>query len=183
MSVLSVLLWLLVAVAVIFAAALVMPLAIRVQASVGEHVRWGLWLQPFGRFGPVIPVRGRRKKSASKPKPPTRKPGKRSWRKMRRVPSAGMRLMSDVLSIVHFRGLSLDLRFGCQDPADTGHLYGLMTPVLYGSSGIPKTELHVVPVFDRAEFNGEARLEMFFVPMSLVPPILRFGWSLMRPER
>lgn len=182
MSFLGILAWLLVAVAVLIAAALVMPFGLSAQVSVDGRVSWKLGLQPFGRYGPVIRLgKGRRGKPVKETG--DKAPSKARSRKLRISPAAVARFLSEVVSVFRFRRLFLYLRFGCSDPADTGHVFGLLTPVLYGASCLPRTDLRIVPVFDRAALDGEAEFDVSFVPVALLPPVLRLGWSFLRPKR
>lgn len=187
MSVIGFLLWLGFAVVVLITAALVMPLGIKIEAVLDGTIRWTFGLQPFGRFGPTIQLGKAKPKKRSLAKPGKDTAGKtsRGFRKpnLGRFPSAALQLVSALFQTIRLRHFSLDLKFGCADPADTGQLYGMLTPLLYGTSGSHRADLHVVPVFDGAMLKGRATLDLSLIPVRLAPPIIRFGWSIFGPRR
>ncbi len=180
MSVLAILFWLLIAAVLVVTAALVLPVGLRIEAMCDGPVRWRVDLQPFGRFGPRFRLP---KPKADKPKV-RKKASKRSGKRLRhpgRFANALFRLASDVISTIRLRRLSVDAKFGCADPADTGQIYGLISPFLYGGNGLQRVHLTAEPVFDETVFEGRAMLELAIVPISLLPPVIRFGWALYGP--
>ena len=68
-------------------------------------------------------------------------------------------------------------------PAETGQIFGMLTPVLYGVSNLRKIDVRIRPVFDQAAFSGHAAMVISVVPAMLVPPFLRFGWASFGPGR
>ena len=77
----------------------------------------------------------------------------------------------------------LDASFGCADPADTGEIFGLMTPFIYGTSGLSGVDMRLEPVFGEVGLRGRASLDLSFVPIALLPPAARFGWAVFGPFR
>ncbi|MCK8483931.1 DUF2953 domain-containing protein [Aliiroseovarius sp. S2029] len=178
-------LWTLAALLALLLAAILMPLRLELSATREECWHVFLALRPFGRFGPRIPLRRNVSKREEKPE---KVPGKaRSRRHGRRDPRrlvpAAIRLLSDVLGSVRVHKASVDLRFGCEDPADTGQTFGLMAPLIYGTAGMSRFDVRVEPVFDRALLAGRAALDISIIPARLVPPFIRFGWSAFGPRR
>ena len=77
-------------------------------------------------------------------------------------------LLKDILSRLKIRDLSVNLRVGLDDPADTGLLFAIIGPATFFLSSSFLHEIRVQPVFDKAVFEGYL----------LVPPLLRFAFSL-----
>ncbi|MCP4317721.1 MAG: DUF2953 domain-containing protein [Hyphomicrobiales bacterium] len=90
----------------------------------------------------------------------------------------GPRLISGIVAGVTFEALDADISFGLPDPADTGMIYGALTPVarLVGSAEHSHISLH--PDFNDSTFNGRGRIAARFTPASLIPPLLSFGWMV-----
>lgn len=174
MSVMAILVWLLIAVAIIAAAALVLPFGIRVEADLDGSPRGRLTVQPFGTFGPWLALWETGKTPPSRKERTPVKRGKPSG-SAKRLVKAGFRLAGDILSLFRLRAFVIDLRFGCEDPADTGQLFGAMAPFLYGTQGLERAHIHVEPVFGQKVLTGRAMVEVAIVPIALLPPVLRFG--------
>lgn len=183
MSVLiAVLLYLILAVAALLAAVLMTPFGIKFEVISDGSMHWKIRVQPFGSIGPKINI-----PTAGMPKEKPPKPHQRAWRRRiqnpRRIAGAGARLVTDLLGTIRFRNASVDVRFGCNDPADTGLVFGMLTPVLYGTSGLQRASLNVVPVFDQAIFVGRVTLDVAIIPIKLLPPVIRFGWQAFRASQ
>lgn len=182
MSVTIVLFWLLITAVIVFAAALVLPFAVKIEAiGDGARFRVRVGVQPFGRLGPML--RFSKPRAGAKTDRPSTRPSAKRSRYIHRIPQAGLRLLSDLIRLVRIRKISVDARFGCGDPADTGQIFGLLSPLLYGASGLQRTELRVEPVFEQATLSGRAALELSFVPITLLVPALRFGVAVFGPSR
>ncbi len=100
-----------------------------------------------------------------------------------RIAQAAIRLVTELMATVRFETASLNLRFGLGDPAETGQLYGQLTPLVYSASGCPRVRIDVEPIFDEATLTGRAALDLSVVPARLIAPFLRFGWSAFGPTR
>ena len=186
-TVLAILLWLLAAVLALLLAALASPTRIECRASAGEGFRYRVALRPFGRLGPRLAMVDSEKPSKERKtrKPKTRKKaktGKSSRRDPRRILAASVRLISDVFARLSIEEAAIDLRFGTGDPAETGEIYGQLTPLVYGTWGSRSVRMNVEPVFDRAIFDGRAALDVTMTPMRLIPPLVRFGWTAFGPR-
>lgn len=182
-----VVLWALAACLMLLALALATPIVFLFDASFGARMRGRLRIRPLGGLIPAIPVF-----DSTKPAPPpgTRPEKKRRPRKRRhgrrprpRMLAALPDLIGDLLATVHVEDLSLDLDVGTGDPADTGLLYGRLTPVLYGAW--PRTAGHVEirPDFTCARLDGTAAARVRFTPAAVLPPALRFAWAAFGPAR
>ena len=178
--------WVLVAVLLLLVLIMALPLRIEMHLSREEALRYSVALRPFGRFGPRIPLSDRRKKAskaAPKLKSGKRKNGGRWMKKPKRLVGAAVRLVMELVGCVRVEAATLDLRFGLGDPAETGQAYGQMAPLIYGTAPAPRLHINVEPVFDRAELSGRVALDVSLVPLMLVPPFVRFGWSAFGPGR
>ena len=181
----AILIWGLIVVLALLLLALAMPLRLELLLSKQEAVQFTAALRPFGRFGPRISLsdRGRKKpKAKAKPDRPTKKRG--TWKiNPKRVVRASVRLVMDLVGLVRLEAASFDLRFGLGDPAETGQVFGQMTPLIYGTSGMPRVHVDVQPAFDRALLEGRVALDMSLVPLRILPPFARFGWAAFGPGR
>lgn len=181
----AVLIWGLVAVLLVLLLALATPLRLELNVSKEEAVQFSAALRPFGRFGPRIALTDRKKKAKAKTKAKTKKPSKRSvWRvKPKRFAGAAIHLVSDLMGCVKFESAAVDVHFGLGDPAETGQIYGQMTPLIYGTAGMPRVNINVRPAFDRAVLSGQAALDISLIPLQILPPFVRFGWVAFGPGR
>ncbi|MEO0915742.1 MAG: DUF2953 domain-containing protein [Pseudomonadota bacterium] len=183
---LTLLLWMLAAVCALLLVALVSPLRLEFRAAAGKAARFSLALRPFGRFGPRLTVADSdRPPKKKKPKPGKKKakPARTTFRDPKRALQAAIRLIADIFGQLHIHNAALDLRFGAGDPAETGEIYGALTPFIYGTAGSRRVHMNVEPVFDAAMFDGRAALDITLTPARLLPPFARFGWALFGPVR
>lgn len=89
------------------------------------------------------------------------------------------RLLLDILKCFKIRDLRVNFRVGLDDPADTGLLFSLISPVTFflGSSRVH--EIRVEPSFEDAfVFEGYLSGALRLVPIQLAIPFLRFVFSL-----
>ncbi len=182
--VVTILIWLLAAGLGLFVVAMVTPLRIELMLTREDAVYGSVALRPFGRFGPRIALSGRKKREAA-PKAASKKRAKgRVWRrKPQRIVRAAIRLVTEILGRVHVDAAVLDMRFGFGDPGETGQAFGLMTPLIYGTSAMPKVRVKVEPVFDQTVFTGQVALDLSLIPAALLAPFVRFGWTAFGPDR
>jgi hypothetical protein len=89
---------------------------------------------------------------------------------------------------LHTRELSGVVRFGLDDPADTGALWGALTPVVLRLRE-RHPELTLQPTFEGAGLEATGRWSLEVVPLEIVwvslrllvsPPMLRLGWAARR---
>lgn len=186
-----VLLW---TILVLLAVALVIvlaPIRIRVtgQSEAPAYLRVSLGLVD-GIVPDFAPIDTRRPK-ASKPRAGaadkkrqrgTEKSGGALTLEWSRIAKATPRLLADVVGTVEIRKLELSARFGTGDPADTGTIYGHLTPVLYGL-GASRTGIDVTPDFRERRLDGKIDGDIRFTPAWLVPAGIRFAWSAFGPRR
>ena len=170
------------------------PLFLRLSADAGAGARrrvvleartlWGL-TPPLRVIDSDRPRKNARKTDATPPRPGKRKrkSGDGRWRiprprvGMRRLFEAGTQIIGDELARIHLDRLDLDARIGTGDPAETGRLYGYLTPLIYG---LPRERwrLAVRPDFDRAVFEGRAEIALHLVPVALLGPVIGLIWNI-----
>lgn len=87
------------------------------------------------------------------------------------------------------RGLKLrradaHIRFGLDDPADTGRLYGMLAPAAILLQSMSRARVLVEPDFERAGVAGRAAGELRIVPLRVLAPLVSFGlWLGLRSRR
>jgi hypothetical protein len=180
---LTVVIWVLVATVFLLLLALAMPLRLELQVTREEAVQFTAALRPFGRFGPRIAFSDRSK--TPKQHKTSKKPAERSRWKLnpKRMARAAIHLAGDLIGCVRFEAATVDVRFGLGDPAETGQVYGQMTPLIYGTSGLPRVHVNVRPEFGDAVLKGRAALDVSLIPLYIFPPFVRFAWTAFGPSR
>lgn len=75
---------------------------------------------------------------------------------------------------IHLDRLSLRAVFGFDDPADTGQVFGQLTPWIYG---VPceKFDVQVRPDFDGKRFEGSAEVAVHLTLLAVAWPLLRLA--------
>ena len=88
------------------------------------------------------------------------------------------RLLKDVLGCFKIRDLIVNLRVGLDNPADTGLLFAIIGPATFKLSSSFPQKIKLQPAFDEAVLEGYLHGAVRLQPIQLVPPILRFAFSL-----
>ena len=117
-------------------------------------------------------------------------------RRMRGVPTVGdgaflgavFRLVRRLIKSLRVRELHVDARFGLDDPAETGMLFGLIGPVAGLIAALPETDVNIAPDFDAAGVRGEAHGSLRAYPIRAVLAVAAFAatpatWRAMRAMR
>ncbi|MCC0076608.1 MAG: DUF2953 domain-containing protein [Rhodobacter sp.] len=200
MSVLGALLWLIVGLAAVaiaaLAALLLLPVQLWVQAaSDPAHllVRLRLfggalpWIRVIdsdrpGRGGSVEPRAAEAEQLLEEeaPAPAARLSRRRMWRMLRAVPA----LLQGLAGPVRLERLWLEARLGLDDPAETGQLFGALTPLVYGLGGAwpGRVSLQLAPEFSGPVLEGRGEVILSVVPVRWFGPGLRFAWAGFGPE-
>lgn len=125
---------------------------------------------------PLFPrVRDERKPSAFKP---ARSP--RSVMFMLQTEGLGRQLLKlarGLLRRIHVRTLSLDVRLGLDDPADTGRLWAVVGPLAALLPLPPVARFAIEPDFADAVFEAEGQGRVRLIPIQCLPVILVFVLS------
>ena len=88
------------------------------------------------------------------------------------------RLLTSIIVCFKIRELITDLRVGLDNPADTGILFAIIGPPIFFLNSYLTHIIRVQPAFDRAVFEGYSYGVVRLQPIQLVPPLLRFAFSL-----
>lgn len=89
----------------------------------------------------------------------------------------GFRLLGELLNRVRIRRAELDLSIGTNDPAATGEFAGFAAPIVALANALPRTRVTFTPAFGGAMLEGAGEGEIRFVPLTLLPPMIRFALS------
>ena len=167
----------------LMAAMLAVPLVLFIEAERTDKlkVRWRL----FWLFGLVKP-RSRKRSTPSAPQRadarPAHTPKKRRGRR-RRMAVAVLRtrglfervvqLALALLRQVTLERLQLDTVFGFENPADTGFVYGCLSPALV-MAHVRGLNIHCHPMFLESGVRGAFRATIRVRPLLVVGPIVAF---------
>ena len=128
---------------------------------------------------------GKESKEEEEEKPKKRgRRGKRSPRtflaaiRTRGFPRHSLRFAGRMLRAIRVRELNLGLQIGLGDPAETGRLLGLLSPVAACVGAIPGVHVSVEPDFYQETFRGYCNGSARIYPIRMVPPIVLFALSL-----
>jgi hypothetical protein len=167
----------------LIAAMLAVPLVLFIEAERTDklRVRWRL----FWLFGLVT----RRSRNESAPSAPRRadvrpadtpKKRKRRWRRIavvvlrtRGLLARVVRLGLALLRRVTLERLQLDTVFGFENPADTGFVYGCLSPVLVMAE-VRGLDIRCRPMFLEPGVRGAFRATIRVRPLLVVGPIVAF---------
>lgn len=169
------------------------PMHLRVEAEAGERTRIVLDMRTLWGVSPRLRLVDSDRPGGWRPDRPSKRKrrGKRDgggW-SLPGGPGTARQLIRGLPEVVrgefariHVDRLELDARFGTGDPADTGRLYGYLTPLAYA---LPARRVSVIlrPDFANACFQGRAEAALHLIPGALVWPLLRLAWQVfVRPS-
>ena len=187
----SVLLWsLLTALAVLgslLITALVTPLKLDFRLRSSPKWRITIGARLLGGLAPPIQIHDSDRRSQKKEKNrgardrEPKKPGT-FHRRGSRMMTSGPGLLQGLLRPIHLDQLTVDADFGLGDPADTGHIYGLLAPLIYSRSPTSVVSISVKPDFAAAHFSGDVLAKLSFIPIALIPPVAKFAWHAFGPR-
>lgn len=100
---------------------------------------------------------------------------------MRRLAAAVPDILAGLIRPVRLEHLAGRAEIGLADPADTGRLYGYLTPVLYGLPHSAPDTIQITPRFDGPHAEGHVEVRLRVVLAAWIPPGLRFGWQAFGP--
>lgn len=178
--------WLLLAFMVSLLTLLAVPvdLAFSVQRHEGRQEVNGTlgWLFGLVRLRLGKPKARARAKS-KRPKPGRRhrkRGGARRAMAMLRAEGFGRRLLrlaQDLLRRVHIRDLSLDVRLGLDDPADTGRLWAVIGPFAAILTLPPVARIAIEPEFTAEALDVDGKGSIRIIPIELLFVMLVFVLS------
>lgn len=172
------------------------PLRLDLSAS-ARPARMRLRTQLLGGLTPWITLVNTAADSASPERPaPRAKPGTKPENEPRKKAAGGKRasltqaqryldagrdLLAGLLRPLRIEQARVDGAFGLSDPASTGQLYGLLTPLLYAIAWPDPASVMLRPVFTGPHLEGEAEGRLRVIPLALAPPGLVFAWRIFGP--
>jgi hypothetical protein len=174
--------WALAIVLALAFAALATPVKLGFRLGTAPRLRLRIGLRLLGGLAPPIPLldTARRKPAKRKRrKPPA--PPRRAMKSLRRGLSAPT-LLIDLLRPIHLERLAIEADIGLADPADTGHLFGMLTAVNHARPAGSRVSISVRPDFTGPRAAGELDAVLSFVPLAFVPPGVRLAWHLFGPR-
>ncbi len=95
---------------------------------------------------------------------------RRAWRALR-----------SLLARVESRRFAAACAFGCDDPADTGRLYGAIVPWVTALGAA--SDVSVSPIFTGPRFTASFAGEIRVVPLALIGPLVALGALALRLRR
>ncbi len=87
------------------------------------------------------------------------------------------RLLYELLSDAKIKQLKACVRFGLDDPADTGRLYGSLAPAFSILYAIPRVDFVAVPLFDRTGVETDIQARVRVVPIYYIKAVLLFVFT------
>jgi hypothetical protein len=186
-TILTILLWCVVALLLLLAGLLVIPIRLRAKVRTSPDLSYRIEARALGGWAPGIPIADSARPRKTDIRKPKKEPsGKKRRRRVvggARMLSAAPEFLSGLLGAIHFEHLKLDAEFGLNDPADTGQVYGCLTPLQFGALSGPGRFVSLRPNFERACFAGELDAALHFTIAAFLPPALRFAWRVFGPAR
>ncbi len=155
---------------------LALPLTVRFQISRQQTfqgwiaARWAFGLVhirlPLPVSGHTAPRSGRVQRKRPRQKPSSRKPLAlvRNGKFRRRI----FRFASDLWRAFRKRDVSIYIRLGLGDPADTGQLWAIMGPLAGLLANVRQARLELVPEFSDAVFELDSRGTITVIPLQIV---------------
>ena len=156
--------------------------------QVDVHGRPKLRLRLVWLFGLVSKELGREKKKAGEEKVPKEKPKKKKRRaqfgtilkilKVRGLLGQFKDLLKGIIGSFRISQLEADFKIGLDNPADTGLLLAVIGPATFWLGRYFPGQVRVRPSFTEATLGGYASGHLSLRPIKLIPPLLRFVFSL-----
>ena len=186
-GVLAVLIGALVLVLALLVLVLATPVKLQLAFQSRPHRRVTVRARLLGGLSPAMGIYDSEKRKPAGPQSERKqrkkkKPGM-ALSRIRRIVAAGPDLLVGLRRPVHVETMALDAEFGLGDPAETGQLFGMLTPLIYAMPQSPAVRLTVRPNFNERCLRGAADADIRFIPFGFVPPVLRFAWRAYGPER
>lgn len=147
------------------------------------------WLFGLVRFRFALPGVAEPKPSEPPPAPPPAAPVRRKPKERRRpvdvlaaLRQAAFRrrlyrFVRDLLRAAHARELSLRLRLGLGDPADTGRLWALVGPLSAWAQNLPNADVRIEPEFMEPVLEFQTHGRFMLIPLQFIALAVAFALS------
>jgi len=132
---------------------------------------------------PPIRVFDSSRRAAKRQRRVKKRPGTPRFRHVSHVVQQVPELLTDLLQRIRVRRLVVDADIGLGDPADTGQVFGLLQAARYAVPAAPGVSVNIRPDFEERRLSGWLAAEMSFIPVTFLPPVLRFVWRAFGPRR
>ena len=86
-------------------------------------------------------------------------------------------LLKGLLHVAEIKQLQGEIAFALDDPADTGRLYGMMSPAFAFMYALPRINFAVTPLFAEPTIKAELKFAFRLVPVRIFVAIFRFIFS------
>jgi len=181
-ALLTIFLWVLIAVLVAVLALLFTPINLQVHFATSPRLSYRVDLRAFGGLAPRVTLADSARKHVVKPvNSRTHSLDKRKI-PLERLPNSVPRMIRDIFRHVHLSSLKVECEFGMEDPADTGQIAGLALPIAYAAP----VGTHVIdlrPNFDGPCLEAEITAAIHFTAAAFFLPVVRFVWRVFGPVR
>lgn len=157
------------------------PVCLVLNSRVGLQNHITLRAKPFGGLVPGIALFDSKKPRKPKPEQPKSSKLRKNRQKiepriLREIPAL-LRKLVGKFTLIEFR---VTAAIGLDDPSDTGALFGLLSPIVYGIAPSDRISLTVEPRFDGTHLDGELECAIRFTPVLLLGPFIVFGFHMLR---
>jgi hypothetical protein len=167
---LGLLLWILLGLLLCLGVALALPWHLRFSGRTAPPEATAE-LRLLAGWAPAIPLKGPPERAQQ----PKRRRRPRSGAKIKTLRGVGA-LLKGILAAFGVQDLVLEGRFGLDDPADTGALYGMLQPIVALARAAGAT-IRVQPDFAGARLDLAGRGDLVIRPTRLVGALARFAWA------
>ena len=165
-----------------------LPVVFEFRLSRDPDLRMRVLLSLLGGRSPAMtladssrPRKDRSRKDKAKDMPKKARRKRRRGNKPRISIVSARDLFWQLLDCIEIRRLRVQGRFGTGDPAETGQIFGLLCPLIYGlGPTCGRAEIDIEPEFREACLQGHLAGVIAVTPFRLVPPFARFGWRMLR---
>lgn len=183
----TIFIWLVGFLAVILAGLLVTPVDLRAYLSNSPQPVYRIDARFVAGLAPKVTILD----SARRTTPAARKPKKNSDPTGRKSHVFGRpgrvaaitRFISGLIGAIQLRHLNLEIEFSLHDPADTGQIYGSLTPLQYGGWPAQGLSISLRPNFEHVCFYGKVDASVRVTAVSLMLPCIQFAWYAFGPRR
>jgi hypothetical protein len=179
-----------IAIVVLVVAGVLLPIRFRFGLSRDPKWRLTVHIAPLNGHAPFIGVVDSLEADTGSeaheavPQPESR----RRRRRRRRLPSRRLlaslsNFVADLISAIRVERAQGEITFGLGDPAETGQVFGLLAPLVYGVGHQAPGRFVIRPDFENQVLCGSAMLEVSLVPARLLPSGVGVARAFLRDRR
>ena len=182
--ILMILLWVLGLLLLVVALAVATPLRLRLSAKSDPTWRSRVVARPFAGMCVPITIYDSTRPHEQKPQKEKTPVKSRTKRKSRRsINAEALRLIpatiGQMLRQIHVDNLLIDGEFGTGDPAETGQIFGQLTPFIYANN----LDIRLRPNFAVACLRGRAEAQLSVIPIRFLWPLAALIWHAFGPRK